>query len=140
MRFYGGAQKKKSGEVFRFSDAISFPRGWSKIETNKLFSFKSNYKLPLLNPDISIGGLAYVQRVSATLFADFAKIEGNHYENGQVVGTYTANISSYGAELLGDINVLRFYAPIKIGVRASYLPEIEDLSFDFLLSIDFNSL
>jgi len=140
IRLYVGVQNKESGEMFRFSDVIFFPRGWGKIETNKMFTMSANYKLPLLNPDFSLGGLAYCRRINATLFADFGNLQGNFHANEEIIGSYKTNISSYGVEILGDLNFLRFYAPVKIGVRTSYLPEVEDFVFDFLFSIDFNSL
>ena len=139
-KLYAGAQDKEAGETFRFSDIIRFPRGWSRTETNQLYTFGMDYKLPLINPDLSLGGLAYCQRITATMFADYSNLNGNYYEDGKIAGTYTTNISSYGIELMGHLNFLRFYAPVKIGVRSSYLPEIEDFTFDFLFSIDFNSL
>ncbi|SET56953.1 hypothetical protein SAMN05444285_11676 [Draconibacterium orientale] len=139
IRLYGGLQDKSSGNLFGFSDAIRFPRGWTKIETEQLQSLSLNYALPLINPDLSIGGITYVRRISATLFADYANLQGG-YHGGDAPTKFNVDISSYGVELLGDVNFFRFYAPVKIGVRASYLKELEDVGFDFLLSVDFNSL
>ncbi|KJF42117.1 TolB family protein [Draconibacterium sediminis] len=139
IRLYGGLQEKSSGNFFGFSDAIRFPRGWTKIETEQLQSLSLNYALPLSNPDLSIGGLTYVRRISATFFADYANLQGS-YHGGETPTKFNVDISSYGVELLGDVNFLRFYAPVKIGVRTSYLKELEDFGFDFLLSVDFNSL
>ena len=139
IRLYGGVQDKSSGNLFGFSDAIRFPRGWTKIETEQLQSLSLNYALPLINPDLSIGGLTYIRRISTTLFADYANLQGS-YHGGENSAKFNVNISSYGVEMLGDVNFFRFYAPVKIGVRASYLKELEDVGFDFLLSVDFNSL
>jgi len=99
-----------------------------------------DYKLPLCNPDWSLGGLSYVRRITADLFYDYAFLTGYQYRDGEAVGVYHTNISSYGVELISDMNFLRFYAPVEIGVRASYLPELSDFSYNFLLSIDFTSL
>uniref|UniRef100_UPI0032163C3D hypothetical protein n=1 Tax=uncultured Draconibacterium sp. TaxID=1573823 RepID=UPI0032163C3D len=140
IKLYGGAQEKVKGETFRFSDAINFPRGWGRIETTQLNSYAANYKLPILNPDFSLAGLAFIRRISANLFADYATLSGHLYENGQVLGNYKTNISSYGLEIVGDANILRFYAPVKIGVRASWMPKIEDMAIEFLFSVDFTSL
>lgn len=139
IRLYGGIQDKTSGNFFGFSDAVRFPRGWTKIETEQLRSFSLNYAMPLINPDLSIGGLTYLRRISATVFADYANLQGS-YHGGDTPAKFDVDISSYGIELLGDVNFFRFYAPVKIGVRASYLNEREDFGFDFLLSVDFNSL
>ncbi len=139
-KIYLGVQQKERGETFRFSDVVRFPRGWKKIETNELTSLGLDYKMPLFNPDWSIASLVYLRRINATLFADYGKLKGNYYHSNEVVGTYETNISTYGLELLGEVNFLRFYAPVNIGVRTSYLKEIENFTFDFLISVDFTSL
>ena len=140
IRVYAGAQEKKSEGTIGFSDIIRYPRGWGKINTNQMVSFASDYKFPVFYPEWSVGGLVYLQRVNASVYADFANLTGNIYKNGEVTGTFQSNISSYGIELTGNANFFRFYAPVEIGFRASYLPEMQNVYFDFLFSIDFNSL
>jgi Tol biopolymer transport system component len=140
IRFYAGYQDKKSNGIYGFSDAIRYPRGWGRISTTEMSSFAFDYKLPLFYPEWSAGGVVYLKRVNASLFADYANLKGNYYENRKVTDTFTSKISSYGIELTGDMHFLRFYAPVEMGFRASYLPEDKHLYFDFLLSIDFNSL
>jgi len=140
IRFYAGFQDEKTNSSYSFSDVIRYPRGWGKINSTEIVSFAFDYKLPLFYPDWSAGGIVYIKRVTTSLFADYANLKGNYYENGNPVGNFTSEISSYGIELTGDMNFLRFYAPVEIGFRTSYLPEINDVHFDFLLSINFNSL
>jgi hypothetical protein len=140
IRFYFGGQEKVSSGSVGFADAIRYPRGWGKINTNQMVSFAGDYKLPLFYPEWSLGGLVYIQRVKAAVFADFAYLNANLYSNGVVSGTFNSNISSVGLELTGDVNFLRFYAPVEIGFRSSYLPKEKSTYFDFLISIDFNSL
>jgi hypothetical protein len=140
IRLYSGVQDKKYVGSTGFSDVIRYPRGWGKINTNQMVSFASDYKFPVFYPEWSVGGLVYLQRVNASVFADYGYLTANIYENGAVSGTFNSKISSFGIELTGNANFLRFYAPVEIGVRASYLPKVENVYFDFLLSIDFNSL
>jgi hypothetical protein len=140
IRIYGGTQDKQSAGTISFSDIIRYPRGWGKINTNCMYSFASDYKFPLFYPEWSLASLVYLQRVNASLFADYAYLNANIYKDGKVVDTFNKNISSFGIELSGNANFLRFYAPVEIGFRASYLPEKQNVYFDFLFSIDFNSL
>jgi hypothetical protein len=140
IRVYAGIQEKNRTEDFSFSDAIRYPRGWGKINTNEMYSFAFDYKLPLLYPDWSAGGLFYLKRLKSSLYADYGQLKGYYYENGEIAGTFNSNISSFGIELTGDVHFLRFYAPVEIGVRGGYLPEDNNVFFDFLISIDFNSL
>ncbi len=140
ISIYSGIQKKEPGEKYGFGEAIRYPRGWGKVNTTEMYSMAVDYKLPLFYPEWSVGGLVYVQRVKASIFGDYAQLQGNIYDNGNIVGRYKKNINSFGAEITGDVNFLRFYAPANIGVRASYLPETQNIYFDFLFSIDLTSL
>jgi len=140
MRIYAGFQSKKREESYSFLDAIRYPRGWGKVNSEDMQSFAFDYKLPLLYPELSLGGLVYVKRLTTSLFADYADLKGHYYENGEITGSFSSQISSFGIEMLGDMHFLRFYAQVEVGFRASYLPEMENVYFDFLLSIDFNSL
>jgi len=140
IRMYLGGQEKVNTGSTGFSDVIKYPRGWGKINTNNMVSFASDYKFPVFYPEWSVGRLVYIQRIKASVFADFAKLNANVYSNGKVTGTFDSNISSVGLELTGDMNFLRFYAPVEIGFRSSYLPKLNTVNFDFLISIDFNSL
>jgi hypothetical protein len=134
IKIYGGIQQKTWGNLTRMSDVVSWPRGWGSTSTKNISSLKINYALPLVNPDLNILGLTYVKRINATLFYDIANIKGpsNYYFN--------QNISSYGVELLADLNFLHYYAPVEIGFRTSYLNENNDLSVGLLLSVNFGSL
>ncbi len=140
IRIYSGFQVKHSGPDYNFTDRIRYPRGWGKMNTKQAYSFGFDYKLPLFYPDWNVGSLVYLKRLKASVFADYANLTGDIYENGTVVGTFNTNISSFGVELTGDANFLRFYAPVEIGARASYLPEIKNVYFELLFSIDFSSL
>ncbi len=140
MRFYSGIQDKNAAEDFSFSDAIRYPRGWGRINTNQMFSFAFDYKMPIFYPEKSIGGLVYFKRLKTALFADYAHLNANLLNNGKKTGTYTTSISSFGTEFICDLNLLRFYAPVELGFRASYLPKTKNVYLDLLFSIDFNSL
>lgn len=139
-KLFAGTQQRTNGDHYSFSDIIRFPRGWAKTGTKDLSVLAVDYELPLLNPDFSIGGLAYIRRINATVFYDRAFLTRYNYQDGKPVSTFNQQIASYGVELMGDFNFLRFYAPVKLGIRTSYLNEINDFSFDFLFSVDFNSL
>jgi hypothetical protein len=140
IRIYAGAQNKNYDGTYGFSDVIRYPRGWGKINTNQMLTFASDYKFPVFYPEWSIGGLIYLQRVNASIFADYGYIPSIISINGEVLKSTNPDFSSFGIELTGNANFLRFYAPVEIGLRASYLPEKQNVYFNFLFSIDFNSL
>ncbi len=138
IKIYSGLQNKNKGEIFSFSNVVRFPRGWGNADNDKMSSLAIDYKLPLIDPDLSLG-VIYLKRITASLFADYANLKGT-YTNGNNIDTFDYNISSYGVEIMGDLNFLHYYAPAKIGFRTSYLKEIQEFSFNFLFAIDFTSL
>ena len=140
IKIYSGLQYKNSESPNSFSERIRYPRGWGKFNTTEAFSAGVDYKLPLFYPEWNVGSFVYLKRLSASVFTDFAKLKGNLYTNNQLTGTFKTNISSYGIELTGDANFLRFYAPVEIGTRATFMPQKNSLYFEFLLFIDFNTL
>lgn len=139
LRLYGGAQQKTNNGSLGFSDVVRYARRWGRINTTEIYTGGADYKLPLLYPDWNIAGLLYLRRIKASLFADYSRLKGNFYNRGEITGRFTEDISSLGTELTFDVNMLRFYAPTEIGFRASYLPELKDVYFNFLFSIDFTS-
>ncbi|HPE75215.1 MAG TPA: hypothetical protein PLC80_03965 [Draconibacterium sp.] len=140
IQIYASGQDKNNEEGVGFSDVIRYPRGWGKINTNKMISLASDYKFPVFYPEWSVGNIVYLKRVNASIFADYGHLNGNIYKNGEIAGTFKTDISSYGIELTGDSNFFRFYAPVEIGFRTSYLPETKNFYFDFLFSVNFNSI
>ncbi len=139
IRIYNGFQTKEFGEYQIFSDGIRYPRGWSKIQTDEMYSFSASYVLPLLYPDLSLGALTYIKRLKASLFYDYAYQKGNIYQHHEIVGRFARNIATIGAEITSDLNFLRFYAPVEMGFRAGYMPEAKTMHYGFLFSIDFTS-
>ena len=139
ISLYYGYQKRDASQRNLFSDAIRRPRGWRSLDNDEMITFSADYKLPLFYPDLSVGGIVYLKRVKASLFADFAHQQGLIFENNEAIGSFARNISSYGVEVLGDMNWFRFYAPVQLGFRTSYLPELRSTEFSLLLSVDFTS-
>lgn len=127
---YIGWQKKNNADV-KYVDIIQYPRGLEDKYDDRLFSLKANYTLPVLYPDFSLGSLVYIKRLRANVFYDYA--EGG---NPGVNNIYRTT----GFEVMSDMFVLRFVAPVALGVRVTkvlnenkYIPEL-------LYSVDFNSI
>jgi hypothetical protein len=66
-----------------------------------------------------------------TLFYDFAYGMTPKFSN---------HFHSLGSELQVQTHMLSFLAPINIGFRAIYLPDINDYAFNVFFNIDFSSL
>jgi hypothetical protein len=136
LRFYGGIQQKNAS-TSTFSDLITYPRGYTTIVNNQLFSLKSDYVLPLFYPDWSLGKLGYFKRISLRMFYDQAWATvplQNH------IGEYKINFASAGGEITADCNILRLILPAKIGVRTSYLIDQKSFNYEFLFSINLGTM
>ena len=135
IKIYSGYQEKESGNYT--TDYISYPRGYTNVVNSQMFCLKSDYVLPLLYPDWSLGRLSYFRRISLRLFYDnaWALVPITNQNTG-----YRIAFGSEGGELTADCNFMRLYVPAKIGVRSSYLNDQKKLILEFLLSINFSSL
>jgi len=129
IRVSGAYQETKTG-YYNYSDLILFPRGYSNLNPYEAICLRSTYALPLFYPDLSAGPIFYLQRVKLGLFYDQS---WNRQQGQQDI------YSSTGLELTGDMHIFRFLAPIELGLRCSYLIERQDVRYDLLFSVNFNS-
>jgi hypothetical protein len=127
---YGGYQQRHDKDLFAysFSNLIAYPRGYTGAYDDDLLSIKLNYKLPLWYPDFSLGSVIYLKRLKLNLYYDWA-----NGKNPGLINTY----QSAGGELTADFHLLRFVAPIEMGVRSIYYPSDGGWGFEFLYSISF---
>lgn len=140
IKIYQGYQEKSFVKSYNFSNFVHFPRGFQGFQNNKMYSLAADYQIPLAYPDANLGKLFYFKRIKSSLFYDYAwlsvpaidqndKIISNHHQ---------LDLNSLGLELTSDLHVLRFFAPIEMGVRSIYLPGSSSFRFELLFSIDFN--
>ena len=127
---YGGYQQRRDKDIYAYSFAnlISYPRGYTGAYDDNLLSLSFNYKLPLWYPDFSFGSVIYLKRLKLNLYYDWA--------NGINPG-YINEYQSTGGELTADFHLLRFVAPIEMGIRSIYFPTTGGWGFEFLYSISY---
>jgi len=130
FRLYAGYQHRVENHVpvYSFADIIRYPRGYTDASDLDLCSASIDYKFPVIYPDLSAGSAIYLKRISVNLFYDWAN--GN---NQGYVNTY----QSTGAELTFDFHLLRFLAPVTMGVRSIYYPSTGSNRFEFLYAISY---
>lgn len=122
---------QKTGGVYQFNIDIPRVSGYRNLKAGRIRNtLLFDYRFPLLYPDMEIGSLAYVKRIRGAIFADFENIgKGNPFRP-----------RTYGVELNGDLNLLRFYLPdfvisgkvIFVNERPFKTP-IVDLGFNYNL-------
>jgi len=127
---YGGYQQRWEADrlSYSYADIIYYPRGYSGEYDEKLLSLKANYKLPFWYPDFSAGSVIYLKRLKINLFYDWAQGENIGNDN---------DYHSAGCELTADFHVLRFVAPIEMGLRSIWFPVDGSWGFQFLYAISY---
>jgi hypothetical protein len=127
---YGGYQKRWYQQVYGYTypNMIQYPRGITNAFDEDLISLSANYKFPFLRIDLSIGSVLYIKRFKMNMYYDWAEGWGTGYRH---------HYQSTGLELTSDLHVLRFYAPIELGVRSYYLPDQNLIGFEFLWGLSF---
>jgi hypothetical protein len=109
---------------YRFSTILFYPRGYGYVPYEDLWVGSMNYSLPLFYPDLAIGSLAYIQRITTNLFYD----QGNGLRNGE-----SFLFNSVGFEMNFDFNLMRFLTPFNMGFRFYYRLEDGGYNFQFLI-------
>lgn len=141
IRFYNGYQQKSNNKDLAFSDIVRYPRGFNRFQHDELYSFGADYVMPICYPDKSLGRLFFLKRIRSSAFYDFAHLKGTIYdENGLASGKFTGSLKSAGLELTGDGHFLRLTAPVSIGIRGIYMPDIREFRTELMLSVNFDSL
>ncbi len=142
LKVYQGYQEKSFVKNYNFSNFIRFPRGFQGYQSNKMYSLAADYRFPFLYPDLSIGKLAYIKRMKASLFYDYAWLSVPVVDDNGIIypNHHNIELKSFGLELTSDLHFLRFFAPVEIGIRSAYRPDFKDFMFNLLFSIDFNGL
>ena len=120
-----------------FINLIAMPRGLRGIYGEELTRYSADYVFPILYPDLEIGALLYLKRIRGALWTDYLMGKNvivhdpsPHYEDK----TY----STFGADLLLDLNILRIPFPLTVGGRVTYEPGTGILGFEGIYSIDIN--
>ena len=93
---------QRAGGIYQFNIDIPRVSGYRNLRSGRIRNtLLFDYRLPLFYPDMEIGTLAYIKRIRGALFADFENIgKGNPFTP-----------RTFGLELNGDLNILRFYLP-----------------------------
>ncbi len=106
---------------YRLSNLFSYPRGYSSLYSDNLYTFRSTYQMPVLNPDMAIAGLAYLKRIRLNIFYD-ASIAGYSLlrKDNIITDSFRTTPYSAGVELFADVNFFRFILPFNVGYRFGY--------------------
>lgn len=112
----GDTHDEMGSAIYSFRSLVPYPRGFNGFNHQSLKAFSADYAFPLLYPDFSIRHLLYLMRVSGYLFADHAV--ATLFQNANINrGLEREQFTSFGFGITGDMHLLRFMAPISLGVE-----------------------
>lgn len=138
IKLYGGYQNRSLVNSV-FSNMIKSPRGMRNLYGKDIFTGGVDYAFPIAYPDWNIGPLAYFKRIKMNLFMDCGYEKRFELDVNNNLLTSNYNYSSFGADLRADVHVLRFPAPLDIGIRFGYEDQSKAVFAKFLLSFNLNS-
>lgn len=124
-------------KLYLFSSLFRFPRGMEKSRTEKLVKLYADYVFPIAYPDWNLGPVVYLKRIKANLFYDLGINRYDYYmQSTNSIITKKENLQSFGAEITFDYHFLRTMFPLNSGVRIGYLPNRENIFYEFIFGID----
>ncbi len=124
-------------ERYLFGNEMPMPRGYKNIAGMEMQLWSADYHFPIVCPDLNIESVVYLKRVRGNLWIDYLKGKQVLVENG-FPRWQDRNYTSYGADLLFDFHLLRFFMPLSMGPRVTYLPLTGACVPEFLFTIDLN--
>ncbi|MHC1703360.1 MAG: hypothetical protein AB9846_05580 [Tenuifilaceae bacterium] len=133
MKFSNQNQKL---ERFYLPNKVVFPRGYTSSKSEDFKSISLNYLFPVAYPDVSLGSLVYLKRLSANTFYDYAE---NSFpaQTAGVIFTQKDYLKSYGVELYADIHLFRTRYPIRFKLLQGWMGD-KQLPFNmFSVFVDF---
>ncbi|WP_282016224.1 hypothetical protein [Marinifilum flexuosum] len=135
IKFYGSYQYRSLNDIL-YSNMIKSPRGMSDLYGKHIATVGVDYAMPLFYPDWNLGPLAYFKRIKMNAFVDYGYLK-RYLENEE--GDFFPVEKDYfsgGVELRSDLHVLRFSAPVDLGVRLGYENQTNSLFANFLISFN----
>jgi len=90
-------------------------------------TYTASYLLPLVNPDIDLGWLMYMKRVTAEIFYDYTRKDNRLFR-------------SVGVESVFENFMLRIPVPFEMGVRSSYQIDNAMMDYSFLLKLSVDKM
>lgn len=124
--------QKQSTKRYYLSNKTIFPRGYSPYYSELFKSISAEYLLPVAYPDLSIGSLAYLKRISLNTFFDYALLE---FPKSTGVRPY--QMKSFGVEIFTDFNLLRTRYPIRVKFQQGWAGSNLSPFNQFTFSVDF---
>lgn len=133
----GISTQQQNPENYFFSNSISVPRGMETLYGLDLKLYTADYTFPIGYPDLNIGAVFYIKRIRGNIWTDYLRGK-DIYISDPSPALEDRDYYTYGADLLVDFHLFRFFFPVSMGARLAYLPEKQQFKPELLLSIAIN--
>lgn len=117
-----------NNKLYLFGSPTLFPRGQTYRGFENLTTFSTEYRLPLFDPDWSLGRFLYIKRFKANLFADYGYGSTNYnwmeVRDGKQFNLRRSDTKTYntlGIDLTAQFHIMRFSQQFEVGFRSLYL-------------------
>ncbi len=124
-------------ERYLFGNEMPMPRGYKYMTGMDMKLWSADYNFPIVYPDLNLEAILYIKRIRGNLWIDYLNGKDLLIENSHP-RWQDRNYTSYGADLLFDFHLLRFFFPLSMGARVGYLPLTEEWVPELLFTIDVN--
>ncbi len=128
FNFAGRYKKEEVVNTYRYVDDFMMPRGYLSAPFEEIYVLGANYELPLWYPDLSLGSVAFFQRLRGELFFDYSK---------GTIQSFEQNMNSTGAQLYIDMRLFRLFQ-MTMAFRFNYVLDDdyfgETTPFEFLIT------
>lgn len=116
---FSAAWQNQNLKRYYLGNEISFPRGFSENVSKKYLGASADYIFPFITPDLSLGALAYIKRISVNLFYDYARNSYLWVNNNNEIAVHD-NLTSCGFEIITDFHLFRFRFPFRLVVQQAF--------------------
>ena len=121
---------------YGFPGLISHPRGISDRRDAKLLGASMDYAFPLAYPEWIVSWVLYLKRIHLNVFVDYARATPMASSSVTPVIPEAETLTSAGIDVVGDMHLLRFFSPVRLGLRSTYLPREDQWDFRLLFFFD----
>jgi len=136
FKLEAGYKEESLSNNYRYFDNFQHARGYTPLQGDQEFVYGINYMMPLVYPDFGFGGLIYLKRIRANIFADFSQVTRTETATNP---SKTFDQNSAGLEFYFDTVFLNSLS-VAVGARYAslmnrnyYYPE-QTTSFSFFFA------
>ena len=101
------AHERRGNSDYYYSSELLFARGYRSVAGRNLTKASVDYALPLLYPDLALGPVAYLKRISANVFYEYHRVERTLYRSAGVEAHLDLGGFNLGTQLRAGVRYVQ---------------------------------